>query len=337
MPFAEICSGPRLALRIPFGGRVDLVFAGRQRHLVATVVTDAPGVRRAVAARRRRRARRTGLPSRVVTAPRKVPAGSWPRSISAATTGLRSPRAPTCSHASNVRDSPGLQRVLQEQVLRARADDIHVRRMQRDAPVFVVGNGAIGQRSVRRAFLQVAEARDAEVIAGARPQRLAREQVCQWCVAAVGHDRLQLDPVRARSQRVRGCDRDLAPVTRRLDDDLLRTTLDDFHLLIRVRPGRPVVRDEVGEDDPVACRLAVHHRCEVDDCATRHTVRHRTLDGEGKRELLVHHRDVACRGCLAVRDRRRSHDHLHGGVHRSRVRSGDEQREKVRSRHQVRH
>ena len=144
--------GPRLALRIPFARRVDLVIAGGQRHFVTTVVTDAPRIRRATF-RDETTGSCTGLPSRVLTEPRKVPAGKWPRSISAATTGLRSPRAPTCSHASNVRDSPGCNVCCRNRSFEREPTKCHVRRVERDAPVFVVGDSAVGQRSRRRAFL----------------------------------------------------------------------------------------------------------------------------------------------------------------------------------------
>ena len=38
----------RLALRIPFTRRVDLIIAGRQRHVETPVMTETPCVRRAL-------------------------------------------------------------------------------------------------------------------------------------------------------------------------------------------------------------------------------------------------------------------------------------------------
>ena len=129
----------------------------------------------------------------------------------------------------------------------------------------------------------------------------------------------------------------LAPIASRLDDDLLRAALDDVHLLESVRPRRPVVRNEVGEDDTVACRLAADDGSDVDDCAAWHAIGYGALDGECERKPLVDHRDVARGGGFAVGDRRRSHDHLHGRVCRAGVRGCDEQRKEEGSRENVRH
>ena len=209
--------------------------------------------------------------------------------------------------------------------------------MERDAPVFVVRNGATDKRSRRLAFLQVAEAGDTEEIAGAGPQRLARQQTSLRRVAGVGHRRLYLDPIRSGAERIRGRDRDLAPVARRPDDDLLRAALEDVHLLVGVGPRRPVVRNEVGEDDSVACRLAAHDGSEVDDCAARHAIGHGALDGECERESLVHHRDVARGGGFAVGDRCRPDDHLQRRARGTRLQCCDQQREEGRARRKLLH
>ena len=76
---------------------------------------------------------------------------------------------------------------------------------------------------------------------------------------------------------------------------------------------------------------------DVDDCAAWHAIRYGTLDGECERKPLVDHCDVACGGGFAVGDRRRSHQHLHSCVHRTRVQGCDEQRKQGGSRDNVIH
>ena len=191
--------------------------------------------------------------------------------------------------------------------------------MQRNRPVFVIGHDPIGERSCRRSFLEVLETGNAEEVPGTGPQRLARQQIRQGCVARVGHRGTDLDSVRIRPEGVRRRDRHLVPVARGLHHDLGRAAIDDLDFLIRVRPGRPVVRDEIREHDPVAAWFAVNYRRDVDDRTARHSVGDHALDSETEREVLVEDGDVAGCGGFPIDDRGGPHYHVGRGTGRNRL------------------
>ena len=256
----------------------------------------------------------TVVPARDRTTPCTTPESRCLRSISAASTGPRSPRDPTCSHASNWRDSPGCRRVPPEQVLRTRPEVIEVGRMQRNRPVHVVRHDTIGERTLRFAFLQGQESGHSEKIAGAGPQRLAGQQVSECGGAGVRHRRTDLDAIRVRAQHVRRYDRDLAPVASCPHRNLVRPAIQHVDLLIGIRPCRPVVRDEIREHDAIQARLAVGDRCHIDDRPARNAIRHRAFNGDPESQLLVHERDVARCAGFAIDDRGRSDDQLRGAV-----------------------
>jgi len=92
----------RLAARVVPARGVQRIFARREFQAIGALVSHYPGVRLAVPF-----CDHDGLPQRCAVAAadraRTVPAGSCPRSISAPTTGARSPLDPTCSHPVNVR------------------------------------------------------------------------------------------------------------------------------------------------------------------------------------------------------------------------------------------
>lgn len=177
--------------------------------------------------------------------------------------------------------------------------------MQGHRPARVVGDHPVGQRTCRRAVLDPRQARHGEQESRVRPQRHAGPEVRQRCLAAIGHGHDDVDLIGPGLEAVARDHLGRAPVAVRLDHRLVRRVLEHGDMLVGVGPRRPVVRDEVGEHHAVAADLAVHHRRQVDQRPSRHTVGRGGFDREGEGQLVVDHGEIAGQPRIAGRDRGR--------------------------------
>ena len=184
--------------------------------------------------------------------------------------------------------------------------------MQRHAPVMVVGNDTIGKRSFCAAPLHSRQSRHAEQEAALRPQGQTRLEIHESGRAAIAHGRLDLHIIGVGLERIESRYRHLAPIANRADDGSARSTLENVHMLIAVGPCRPIVRNEVGKDHPVAADFAVLHRRDIDDGTAWHTVRDRCFDCQSEGQFFVDDRHVARRPRLIIDDWRRPHHDANG-------------------------
>ena len=222
----------------------------------------------------------------------------------------RSNLQPRLEHAAFA----GSQRMRAVHVHRPVTDMIRVRRMQRNGPILVIGHRPVGKRPVRLSPGNSRQSGNAEKIAALRPEGESGQKA-RHRGAAVVHGRAHLDRIRTGIEFIERRERHLAPVADCPHDGSFRAALQDLDVLKSVGPCRPVVGDEVGEDDAITPDPALHDGSHIDDRTARHSVRHLRSHRKGKRQLFVHEGEIAGRLGFAVRDRRRAHDHTDGGAH----------------------
>jgi hypothetical protein len=166
----------RGGLRTVFGGRIETIVAGRKLHLVPAAMTDRPGVGLAILFDHHH-----GLIDRRARAIHDRTAQCPGRQMLALDLGAQHRRqvsaAPDLQPGLESPVLAGRQRMRPEHVARSVGDMVDVRRMQSDAPIAVIRDHAIGQRTLGRPLLRIPNARHAEQIAAFGPQRKARQQV----------------------------------------------------------------------------------------------------------------------------------------------------------------
>ncbi len=188
---------------------------------------------------------------------------------------------------------------------------VGIRRVQRDGPLLIIGNHPVCERPVGLTLHQPRQSRNTEKIASLRPQRQARQQAGQGGTP-IAHGRADLDRVCVRLESVDRGHLHLAPVAHRTDDGSPGAAFEDLDVLESIGPGRPIIGNEVRENDTVATDLAVHHGSHVHNRTARHPIRNRRSHRQRERQPLVDDRDVAGRPGLAVRDGGGAHHHLNG-------------------------
>jgi hypothetical protein len=206
------------------------------------------------------------------------------------------------------------QRVQAKHVARGIGDMVDVGSMQGDAPVAVISDHAIGQRTLRRPLLRIPKTRHAEKIPAFGPQGKARQEIGQRRRAAVAQGRSKIHVVGTGLERVHGSQGGLAPIANGPDHDAARAALEHVHVLIAVRPRRPVIGYEIGEHGMIAPDFAAAHRGHIDDGPARNAVRRRCLDRECEGQLLVDDRQIVCGPRLAVDDGSRTDDDPNRGL-----------------------